>query len=348
VTGLINSKILKTKVVDEALSLVSKYWVEPKHIEYVNVRTINEAVSLLDKYEEAKIVAGGVDLVRLMRNEVIAPKVLVNIETIPDLAYITEDAEGLKIGALATINDIETSAIIKDRYSLLAEAAHLVAAPQIRNMVTIGGNLCQDVRCWYYTSSPVTGRSFFCYRKGGTYCYAVAGDNRYHAIFGANECHAAFSSDMAPALLALEAKVKIASPTAERIIPLEELYTPLGNILNPNEMITELRVPTPKPSTKQRYLKFRIRRAIDPAISSVAAAIAIGAGRVSSARIVLGAVAPSPYRSVEAEEILKGNVITESLAETAAKRAMSKATPLRMNAYKVAITQTLVKRAIIE
>jgi len=345
---LIDLKLFKTKVIDEALSLLSKYWVEPKHLEYFYARTVDEAVSLLDKYEEAKITAGGVDLIRLINKEVIAPKVLVNIKTIPDLAYITEDAEGLKIGALATINDIETSAIIKDRYGLLAEAAHLVAAPQIRNMVTIGGNLCQDVRCWYYTMSPVTGRSFFCYRKGGIRCYAVAGDNRYHAIFSANGCHAAFSSDMAPALLALEAKAKIASPTGGRIIPLEELYTPLGNILNPNEMITELRVPTPKPSTKQRYLKFRIRRAIDPAISSVAAAITTETGRVSSARIVLGAVAPSPYRSVEAEETLRGNVITESLAQTAAKRVMSKATPLRMNAYKVAVTGALVKRAIME
>jgi len=341
-------ELLDTKTIDEALSLLSKYRVEPKHLEYFNARTTDEAVNFLDKYEESKITAGGVDLIRLINNEVIAPKVLVNIKTIPGLGYITEDAEGLKIGALATINDIEKSAIIKDRYSLLAEAAHLVAAPQVRNMVTIGGNLCQAVRCWYYTSSPITGRSFFCYRKGGIRCYAVAGDNRYHAIFSANGCHAAFSSDMAPALLALEAKVKIVNPTGERIIPLEELYTPLGNILKPNEMTTELQVPTPRAGTRQRYLKFRIRRAIDPAISSVAAAVTTSAGRVSSARIVLGAVALRPYRCVEAEETLKGNVITESLAETAAKRAMSKATPLRMNAYKVAITQTLVKRAIMQ
>ena len=345
---MIDLKLFKTKVIDEVLLLLSKYRVEPKHLEYLNARTVDEAVSLLDKYEGAKITAGGVDLIRLMNNEVIAPKLLVSIKTIPDLAYITEDAEGLKIGALTTIRDIETSAIIKDRYSLLAQAAHSVAAPQIRNMVTVGGNLCQEVRCWYYTLSPVTGRSFFCYRKGGTRCYAATGDNRYHGIFGTHECHAAFSSDMAPALLALEAKVKIVSPTGGRIIQLEEFYAPLGNILEPNEMITELQVPTPRLGTRQRYLKFRIRRAIDPAISSVAAAVTVTGGRVSSARIVLGAVAPSPYRSVDAEETLQGKVITESLAQTAAKRAMSKATPLSMNAYKVAITQTLVKRAIME
>lgn len=339
-------KLLSTKVINEAISLLNKYWVEPKRLKYFNARTIDEAVFLLDEHKEAKIIAGGVDLTRLMRNEVVAPKVLVNIETIADLAYITEDAKGLKIGTLTTIKDIETSAIIRDEYNLLTQAARSVAAPTLRNMITIGGNLCQDVRCWYYTRSPITGRSFFCYRKGGTHCYAVAGDNRYHAIFGANRCHAAFSSDMAPALLALEAKVKIASPTGERIIPLEEFYTPLGNILNPNEVITELQVPAPRLSTKQRYLKFRMRKAIDSAITSVAVAITTEAARVSSARIVLGAVAPSPYRSIEAEEVLQGGVITESLAEAAAKAAVSKATPLSMNAYKVAITEALVKRAI--
>jgi len=345
---MINLRLFKTKVLDEALSLLAKYWVEPKHLEYFNARTTDEAVSLLDKYEEAKVVAGGVDLTRLMENEVIAPKVLVNIGAIPNLAYITEDAEGLKIGALATITDIEASPVIRDKYNLLVQAAHSVAASQIRNMVTIGGNLCQAVRCWYYTLSPVTGSSFFCYRKGGTRCYAKTGDNRYHAIFGEGECHAAFSSDMAPALLALEAKIKIVSPSGERIIPLEKLYVPLGNALEPNELITELQVPAPRLSSRQRYLKFRMRNAVDPAIASVAAAITVEAKKVSSARIVLGAVAASPYRSIEAEEILQGEVITISLAEAAAKAAVSKAAPLSMNAYKVQIVKALVERAITD
>lgn len=341
-------KLLSTKVIDEAVSLLNKYWVEPKHLKYFNARTIDEAVSLLDEHKEAKIIAGGVDLTRLMRNEVVAPKVLVNIETIADLAYITEDTKGLKIGTLTTIKDIETSAMIRDEYNLLTQAARSVAAPTLRNMITIGGNLCQDVRCWYYTRSPITGRSFFCYRKGGTHCYAVAGDNRHHAIFGVNGCHATFSSDMAPALLALEARVKIVSPSEERIIPLEELYTPLGNTLKPNELITELQVPAPRLSTRQRYLKSRLRKAIDPAITSVAAAITTEAGRVIDAKIVLGAVAPCPYRSIEVEEVLKGKMITESLAQVAARAAVSKATPLSMNAYKVPITEALVNRAIID
>ena len=341
-------ELFNTQTIEEVLSRLSKYWVEERQLEYFNARTIDEAVSLLDKHgEKAKIIAGGVDLVRLMRNEVIAPKVLVNIETIPHLSYITEDAEGLKIGALTTISDIETSPIIREKYGLLTEAAHSVSSPQVRNMVTIGGNLCQEVNCWYYRMPPVTGRTFFCYRKGGTNCFAVDGDNRYHAILGGDKCHAVCQSDMAPSLLALETKVKIVSPSGERTIPLEEFYTPLGNILKPNELITELRVPTPEHDTRQRYLKFRLRKTIDPAISSVAAAITTGTGGVKQARIVLGGVAPVPYRSVEAEDVLKGRVITENLAETAAKAAVSKAAPLSMNAYKLSITRALVKRAIL-
>jgi len=342
-------ELLDTKTVDEVLSILSRYWIEPKRLEHFNARTIDEAISLLDEYrEKAKIIAGGTDLIRLMKSRVTDPKVLVNIKTIADLAYITEDAEGLKIGALTTIKDIEASPIIRDKYSILAEAAHAVAAPHIRNMATVVGNLCQDVQCWYYRRPPITGRSFFCRRKGGEYCYAVAGDNRYHAIIGGGECLAACPSDMAPALIALDAKVKIVSPTRQRESSLEEFYTVLGNILKPNEIITEIQIPTPKPDTKQRYLKFRLRKTIDFAISSVAAAITTENGVVTNARIMLGGVAPIPYRALRAEETVKGRVVTQSLAGTAAKAAVSGAVPLSLNAYKVPITETLVKRAILQ
>ena len=340
---------LKSRVIDEALSLLSKHWTEPRHFKHFNARTIDEALSWLSQYrEEAKIIAGGVDLLGLMKNKVIAPRVMVNIKTIPDLSYLTEDAEGLKIGALTSIKDIETSAAVKAKYSLLAEAAHSVASPHVREMATIAGNLCQDVRCWYYRRSPITGLSFFCHRKGGERCYAVDGENQYHAIMGANECHAVCSSDIAPALLALEARVKIADLAGERLIPLEEFFTPLGNSLKPNEIITEIQVPTPRPNTKQRYLKFRLRKAIDPAIASVAAAITTEAGVVTTARIVLGGVAPTPYQALVAEETLIGEVITETVSEAAARAALSRAKPLSQNAYKIPITETLVRRAIVE
>ena len=344
---MINLKLLKTKVIDEAISLLDKYWAEPRHLKYFNANTIDEAVSLLSEYKEARILAGGVDLTRLMRNKVISPKVLVNIGTIPNLVGITEDAEGLKMGTLTSINDIETSALIKTRYSLLAEAAHSVSSPQIRNMATIGGNLCQDVNCWYYKMSPVTGRTFFCYRKGGSECFAVNGDNRYHSIIGVDTCHAVSQSDMAPALIALEAKVNIAGPSGERTIPVEALYQPLGTVLEPDEFITGIAVPAPQPQIRQQYLKFRLRKTIDPAISSVASAVTTDSGKVTRVRIVLGGVAPVPYRSVKAEEVLKGQVITEKIAETAADTAVSAASPLSMNAYKLTITRALVKRAIL-
>jgi len=340
---------VSNQVLNEAISLVDKHWAKRGYFKHFDPRTIDETLFILNKYgKEAKVIAGGIDLMGLMKNKVINPCVLVNIKTITGLAYITEDAEGLKIGALTSIKDIETSATVQAKYGLLAQAAHSAASPQVRNMATIGGNLCQDVRCWYYRRSPSTGLSFFCYRKGGEFCYAEHGDNRYHAIFCRGRCHAVCPSDMAPALIALEAKIKVASPVGERIIPLEEFFTDLGNVLRPNEIITEIRVPKIRPDTKQRYLKFRVRKAIDFAISSVATAITRPAGIVTRARIVLGGVAPTPYRSVEAEEALNGNSISKSLAETLAKAVVCKSLPLSMNAHKVSITESLIKRAVLE
>lgn len=318
-------------------------------MKHFNVKTRNEVLSLLDEYKEkARIVAGGTDILRLMRKEVIAPTVLVNIKTIPDLAYIREDTEGLKAGVLTSISEIGRSAVVRSKYKMLAEAADLIASPQIRNMATIGGDLLQDVDCWYYRRPPITGRSFFCHRKGGTTCYAVAGDNRYHSIIGRKGCSAVCPSDMALVLVALDAKIKIMGPNGERVIKVEEFYTPQGNILKPNELITEIQVPTIKPSTKQRYLKFRVRKAIDHAISSVAAAITTEAGVVTNARIVLGGVAPMPYRAFETEEAIIGKGITESVVEMSAKVAVSEAVPLSMNTYKLPITETLIKRAILD
>ena len=341
------SELFDTSTIDEALALFTKYWAERKSVQHHNAQTIEQAIYLLNTCEqEAKVIAGGVDLISLIKNKIMLPKVLVNVKTIPNLAYITEDAEGLKIGTLTTIRDIETSMTIRDRYNLLTEAAHSVAAPQVRNMATIGGNLCQAVRCWYYRRSPGTGLSFSCLRKGGKQCYAVLGDNTYHAIISSGECHSVCPSDMAPALIALSAKLKIAGPDGYRTIPLEEFYTILGNILKPNEIITEIQVPQPKVGTRQRYLKFRLRKAIDFAISSVAAAITTEAEEVTHARIVLGGVSPIPYRAIAAEATIKGKKIAENVVETAARAAISEAVPLSMNTYKLPITIALVKRAI--
>ena len=345
---MVSSRILDAGAVNEALSRLSMRRREWKYLDHFNARTIDDAVFLLNRYrEEAKIIAGGVDLVGLLKNKLRTPRVLVNIKTIPELAYITEDAEGLKIGALTTIKDIESSAITREKYRILVAAAHSVGSPLVRNMATIAGNLCQDVRCWYYRRSPASGLTFCCRRKGGERCFAADGENQFHAIFNGNECHSVCPSDMAPALLALQARVKIASPPGERVVPLEEFYMPLGNILEPDEIITEVQVPAPKPGTNQRYLKFRIRKAIDFAISSVAVVITAAAGIVTEARVVLGGVAPVPYRAFSAEEILSGRTIAEGIAETAAKAVVSEAVPLSQNAYKVPITESLIKRAVL-
>jgi len=335
--------------VDEALSALAIYWVGSRDIAHYSARTVEEAVSLLDEnVGKAAIVAGGVDLLRLMKNQVVVPKVLVNIKTITGLAGISEDAEGLKLGSLTTIKDIEQSALIRNKYGILTQAAHRVASPHVRNMATVSGNLCQEVNCWYYRRSPLTGISFSCYRKGGTGCHAVNGDNRYHAIISDCGCHSAFTSDMAPALMAMDARLKIASSTGERVVPIEDFYVPPGTILKPNELITEIQLPTPRPGARQQYLKFGVRKTIDPALSSVALVITTDAGKVADARIVLGGVAPAPYRSTEAEAVIRGRAITEGLAEAAAEAAVSRATPLAMNAYKIPLTKALVRRAIAE
>ncbi|MFC1983811.1 FAD binding domain-containing protein [Chloroflexota bacterium] len=342
-----NLEIFNAKTVDETLSWLSKQWKKRRYVDHFDPRTVDDAISLLSQYqEEAKIIAGGVDLISLMKSEVTLPKVLVSINAIPDMTYIKEDAEGLKIGPLTTIHDIEMSAIIGDKYEILAEAAHSVAAPQIRNMATIGGNLCQSVRCWYYRRSPYTGRSFYCRRKGGEQCYSGTGENTYHAIIGAGECHAVCPSDMAPALIALNAKVKITGQHGNRIIPLEEFYQVMGNILEPGELIIEIQIPAPGTNARQKYLKFRTRKAIDFAIASVAATLTLETGVVSDARIVLGGVAPTPYRAIAAEDILKGEVVTRDVAEAAAEAALAEAIPLDMNGYKVPITEALVKEVL--
>lgn len=343
-----NRELLDFKVIDEALAIVKEYWGTSKHFEHVNARTIDEVVSILSNNEEAKIIAGGVDLMTLIKNSVIMPQLVVNIKTIPKLAYIAETPYGLRLGPLTTITSIEKSPIIRNRYGLLTESANSVAAPTVRNMATIAGNLCQEVRCWYYRRSPITGTSFFCYRKGGKRCYAASGENKYHAIIGNKKCCAVCPSDMATALLALDARLKIVGPDGERITSLEEFYSPLGNTLRLGEMITEIYAPAPKPSTGQKYLKFRERKAIDFAIASVATVVTLEDVVVTDARVVLGGVAPVPFRALKAEEILRGKVITESLAEEAGILALSEARSLSKNAYKIPISKALVVRAILK
>ncbi len=314
--------------------------------QHINARTIEEALDASRK--NARFLAGGIDCLGLLKNKILPayPEVLVNIKTIPGLDYITAEDGGLRIGALTTLSAIARSPLVRERHSLLAEAAASVGSPQIRNMGTLGGNLCQEVRCLYYRCSPLTGRDYFCCRKGGKTCFAVAGDNRYHVILEGKRCFAASPSDTAVALAALDATIIVRGLAGERRIALRDFFVTMGTALEPQEMVTEVRVPPSPAGGRQTFLKFRLRKAIDFAIVSVAAVIAAEDGVCRQAAIALGAVAPTPIRAAGAERSIEGQPLTASRAEEAAAAAVAGAKPLAMNAYKVEIAKALVKRTI--
>lgn len=315
-----------------------------KEFTHINAATVAEAASALGKYEDAKVIAGGTDLIGALKDNILPtyPEAIVNLKTIPGLDYIKEEGGILKIGALTSIDAIANNTTVKSKYSSLAEAAYKVASPTIRRMGTIGGNLCQDIRCWYYR---VPNNRFYCFYKGGLVCPAAPAeaDNRYNAILGATDCYAVCPSDTAIALGALDATIV----TNKSSIPILDFFTVLGNVLDADEIVTEVQVPEPESGTKQAFLRFALRQSIDFAIASVATAITVEAGTVADARIVLGAVAPVPYRATAAEDAIKGKAITESVAEAAGTAAVEDAGPLSKNAYIVQIAKTLVKRAIL-
>ncbi len=319
--------------------------------EYVQPTTVAEALRELGRqWEDAKILAGGVDLLGEMKEGIIAPQRVVNLKGIRDLRYIRfSEKDGLRLGALTTLTEIESHPVIRQRFTALAEAAHSVGTPQIRNMGTIGGNLCQRPRCWYYRDEHT-----HCLKKGGPMCYAYNGENKYHAILGGGPCYIVHPSDCAPALIALQASVTIVSPKGQRRVPLEEFFVLPAKrldhetILEPNELVTEVHVPTPAPNTRSTYLKFKERQSHDFAIVGAAVALRLRGDVCEEARIVLAGVAPIPWRSPEAEAVLKGKRITPEVAEQAGKAAVAKARPLSQNAYKVPLTQASVKRAILK
>jgi xanthine dehydrogenase YagS FAD-binding subunit len=317
---------------------------------HFNARSVDEALSLLKDYGgRARLIAGGTDLLGVLKDQILEkyPDALVNIKTIPGLDTIEENAEGLRIGALAKLADIVHSPAAKAKFPALSQAAESVASPEIRSMGTIGGNLCQDVRCWYYRYPHHLGGRILCRRKGTGPCFAVKGDNRYHAIMGAKTCFAVCPSDTAIALSALQAEIGIAGAGGARKIPVQDFFTPLGNCLDPNELVTEIRIPDPPQGCRQTFLKFTVRKPIDFAIASVASVITVKDGICADARIVLGGVAPMPLRSEAAEQAIKGKPLDAKTAEEAARASVLGARALSGNAYKIEITKVLVKRALL-
>jgi xanthine dehydrogenase YagS FAD-binding subunit len=321
-----------------------------RSLKHISARTVDEACSLLKKYKgRARLNAGGTDLLLTLKDEILVdyPEVLINIKTISGLDHIREEGDTLRIGALAKLSDIVASPLLGERYKVLAKAAHSVATPQVRNMATLGGNLCQDVRCSYYRYPRHIGGPIRCLRKGNGPCLAVSGDNRYHAILGGKRCFAVCPSDIAVALAALDAQIKIVSPKGERRIAVADFFGALGNDLKRDEMVTEIEVPRLAGPTEQTFLKFTLRNPVDFAIVSVASVIMVEGGICSDVRIALGAVAPGPVRARKAEEVIKGRLIDKKVATEAADQAVAGAKPLSMNAYKVEITRRLVERAIL-
>lgn len=321
-----------------------------KSFTHISARTVDEACTLLGKYHgKARLNAGGTDLLSTLKGEHLLdyPEAIIDIKTIPGLDYIREDNGVLKIGALARLSDIAKSPLLGESYKVLAEAARSVATPQIRNAATIGGNLCQDVRCWYYRYPRHIGGPMRCVRKGSGSCLAVSGDNRYHAILEGKRCFAVCPSDTAVALAALNAQIIIAGQKSERRVAVADFFRPLGNALKRDEMVKSIEAPRFTASVKQTFLKFTLRNPVDFAIVSVASVITVERALCTDARIVLGAVAPAPVRAKKAEEVIKGRPIDQDAAVKAAEQAVAGARPLSMNAYKLEIAKALVKRAIL-
>ena len=296
------------------------------------------------------MIAGGQDLITTMKDYSVRPSRVVNLKRIRGLNRITIDARGrLSIGALVTLTQVEEHPVIRKSFPGIAEAAKSIATPQIRNLGTVGGNLCQRPRCWYFRLEEVV-----CLKKGGTECYAASGENKYNAIIAGGPSYIVHPSDLAPILLALGAQVSVTGSAGKRFIPLHKFFTLPSdgnirreNVLQNDEIITEIQVPPSPLAARSTYLKFKERESLDFALASVAVAIQLMPDKtVKDARIVLGGVAPIPWRVPEAEKFLAGKEINPQVFAETAKLALKDAKPLEKNAYKIPLTQTLVRRAL--
>jgi Aerobic-type carbon monoxide dehydrogenase, middle subunit CoxM/CutM homologs len=258
------------------------------------------------------------------------------------------DAKGLTIGALITLTELEEHQPTRKNIPGLAEAANSIATPQIRNLGTVAGNLCQRPRCWYFRLEEV-----ICLKKGGDECYSSSGENKYNAIFGGGPSYIVHPSDLAPILLALGGRLNVSGPDGKRVIPLDKFFTLPSegnirreNVLKNDEIITEVFVPSSPLAARSTYLKFKERDSLDFAMSSVAVALQMNGKTVKDARIVLGGVAPIPWRVPDAEKFVTGKELTNDVLQEAGKIALAHAEPLSKNAYKIPLTQTLVRRAL--
>ncbi|MEJ2639827.1 MAG: FAD binding domain-containing protein [Desulfosarcinaceae bacterium] len=287
---------------------------------HLDAGSVDEALALKASFgDKADLLAGGTDLLGILKTEILDtyPEAVINLKAISGLDEIRPIGEGpsgeslkekgLQIGAMARLADIAESSRLEETFPMLCEAAASVGSPELRNMATIGGNLCQDTRCWYYRYPDSMGGRMPCYRKGKGPCHAIAGDNRYHAIFGGKKCYAVCPSDLAVALTALDAQVVIQGPGGRRTAAISDFYGIFGPKLEANEMVTQIHIPSPGEGNSQRFLKFRLREAVDFAVVSAAACLTMDAGICRKARIVLGGVAPGPHIAEAAQNLVIGS-----------------------------------------
>lgn len=317
-----------------------------KSFRNVNPRNFQDAARALAADAKAMPVGGGSDLLQLLKEQIIKPDTLVNLKAIAGQDKIEARGNALTIGALATLDSISRHAEVRAKYAVLAEAAGQVATPQIRNAGTIAGNVMQRPWCWYYRNN------FPCYKNGGNTCFSITGENDFHAIFGGGPSFIVHPSDTAPALVALGARFKIQGANGSREVAATDFFQPptvnpaKENVLASGEVLTEITVPAPAASTRSTYLKVLDRDAWTHAVVAVAAVLQMDGATCKSARVVLGGVAPIPWRVEAVEQMLAGQRITEDLLTRAAEKAIEGARPLAKNAYKVPLLRASVRQAL--
>ncbi|MQA00039.1 MAG: xanthine dehydrogenase family protein subunit M [Dehalococcoidia bacterium] len=305
---------------------------------------------------EARPIAGGSDLLGWIKEDVQGTgeprwNLLVDIRTIPGSDEIRfDEADGLTLGPLATLDAIEHSPEVQDRYPVLSRAAGAAASPNIRHVGTIGGNINQRPRCWYLRNTE-----FDCYKKGGNFCFAVTGKNEYHAILNGELCYIVHPSDAAPALMALHADATIRTADGEQTMPFDEYF--IGprqdvlreNVLQQGDLLTRIHMPTPSPNAGMSFIKAQRRgETYDFAVVNVATVIVHEGDQIEDASIVLSGVAPTPFRAVAAEDALRGQTVSDGLLQQAAGAALLRARPMTENAYKVGISKNLIVRSVRE
>jgi xanthine dehydrogenase YagS FAD-binding subunit len=318
-----------------------------KNFSYVKAGSVAEAIKALSA-KGSRVHAGGTDLLGCLRDGIMPVDRVVSISNIKELKGISARPDGgLRIGALTTIAEVASNPAVSQKYTVLAQAASEVASPQLRNQGTIGGNICQRPRCWYFRGD------FNCARKGGDLCYAVLGENQYHAIYGGGPCFYVHPSDTAVALAALQAQVTVAGPNGNRQLKMQEFFVSpekdiqKETVLLPNEIVTEILLPAPAANTRSSYRKIRSRGAWDFALVSVAMVLQLDNKTVSGARVFLGGVGPFPWRVEAAEKALAGKKLDASLAAAAGNAAAEGSNPMSENAYKVQMVKGAVEETAL-